>query len=206
MPTLTFRIVESDEAASLSPHAIWNHFRKRILWDHRPYYGILEFIFLLLFVTGLHSNLRLTLIGLFPIVALAPLHWYSNQRDSTHFMTRTRSHLAVLIPLTCLIPAIQIYLLFYPVFCADPDWCPYDDEELWVFTTILLWLTLPILVFTLFVLYRTSHNPRKEPTLKELPSPINVGENDGRRTWIDANVADGLEDDSPEEEGKVRLA
>ncbi|KAJ3506701.1 hypothetical protein NLJ89_g6723 [Agrocybe chaxingu] len=204
MSTLnTFRIVESEEEASLHPRAIWNHWKKRVLWDHRTYYGILEFIGVFIVVTALNIDWILALVGLMLLVAIAPLHWYSNQRDSTHILTRTSSHFFVLITLTIVITAIQIYLAFHPIVVCGDNWCRNEDT---LAVNRALLTSIPFLLAALFVLYRTARHPPKDPLLAELPSPIDVDEEAGRRPWIESNVADGIEDDSPEPvEGQVRL-
>ena len=54
------------------------------------------------------------------------------------------------------------------------------------------------------VIWTVTYNPRKDSALAELPSPID-SEHDYRPIWSSANVADGIDDDSAEPEGQVRL-
>jgi hypothetical protein len=54
------------------------------------------------------------------------------------------------------------------------------------------------------VVWTTTHNPRKDLTLAELPSPTD-SEDYYRPAWSSANVAGGIEDDSLDPEGQVRL-
>ena len=58
-------------------------------------------------------------------------------------------------------------------------------------------------MFTLVVIYTTSRKPIKDPVLAELSSPIDI-ESPNLPHW-NSNVADGIEDDSLEPEGQVRL-
>ncbi|CAA7270312.1 unnamed protein product [Cyclocybe aegerita] len=207
MSTLnTFRIIDSDEEASLHPRAIWNHWKKRVLWDHRTYYGVLEFIGVFVAITALNVDWRLALVGFLLLVAIAPLHWYSNQRDSTHILTRTSSHFFVLITLTIVITAIQLYLAFNAIIVCEDRWCMDDERSRAFAVTLALLASIHFLLAALVVLYRTARHPPKDPLLAELPSPVDVDEEAGRRPWIESNVADGIEDDSPEPlDGQVRL-
>ena len=54
------------------------------------------------------------------------------------------------------------------------------------------------------VVWTVTRNPRKDVTLAELPSPT-ASEDYYRPAWSSANVADGIEDDSLEPEGDIRL-
>ena len=54
------------------------------------------------------------------------------------------------------------------------------------------------------VVWTVTRNPRKDFALAELPSPTG-SENYYRPAWSSANVADGIEDDSLEPDGQVRL-
>jgi hypothetical protein len=62
----------------------------------------------------------------------------------------------------------------------------------------------PVL-FTSYVVYSIARNPRKDPILAELPSPIDLQDDTSRAPWFNADVADGIEDDSIEPEGQLRL-
>lgn len=54
------------------------------------------------------------------------------------------------------------------------------------------------------MVYNVARNPIKDPVLAELPSPISI-EDEATFAWAGGNVADGIEDDSVEPEGQVRL-
>lgn len=40
----TFRVIESEPEASLHPRAIWEHWKKHVIWDPRTYYGVLSLL------------------------------------------------------------------------------------------------------------------------------------------------------------------
>jgi len=58
-----------------------------------------------------------------------------------------------------------------------------------------------------YVVYNGARNRRKDALLAELPSPVDVPEDaDERALWTGtADIADGIEDDSLEPEGQLRL-
>jgi hypothetical protein len=64
---------------------------------------------------------------------------------------------------------------------------------------------LPLVLLTTYVVYSIARNPRKDPILAELPSPIDLEDDTSRTPWSDAAVADGIEDDDIEPEGQLRL-
>jgi hypothetical protein len=64
---------------------------------------------------------------------------------------------------------------------------------------------LPLVLFTTYVVYSTARNPRKDPILAELPSPIDLEDDTSRTPWSNVAVADGIEDDDIEPEGQLRL-
>jgi len=199
LPTL--RIIPSEEEASLHPRAIWNHWKKGVIWDHRTYYGVLEFIGVCCLIFGI-TDIRRAFMGVFILCCVAPLHWYGNQRNSTHILTRVTVHVAILTVL------LTFLLLFNVLSLFDGGYvCGYDcgSERLQALQAVdtLMWLAVPALMAALFALYSSSRNPPKDPILAELPSPMDV--EDDRPGWASANVADGIEDDSLEPEGQVRL-
>lgn len=55
------------------------------------------------------------------------------------------------------------------------------------------------------MVYSIARNPRKDPILAELPSPIDLEDDTSRTPWSNAAVADGIEDDNIEPEGQLRL-
>lgn len=214
MPVQTLRIVDSDPEASLNPRAIWKHWKERVLWDHRTYYALLEFIAGLVLILGLTQyppfyqdnglNIMQRLVEpLLVLLGIVPIHWYSNQRNSNHALTKARSHLLILASLTMTIFVCQVVAFFSPSECTNRRWGRCEDE---VKTNInlLLWLAVAILVASLYVVYNVARNPIKDPLLAELPSPIDI-EDEATFAWAGINVADGIEDDSIEPEGQVRL-
>lgn len=64
---------------------------------------------------------------------------------------------------------------------------------------------LLLVLFTTYVVYSIARNPRKDPILAELPSPIDLEDDTSRTPWSNAAVADGIEDDNIEPEGQLRL-
>ncbi|KAF8960820.1 hypothetical protein BDZ97DRAFT_1832018 [Flammula alnicola] len=207
----SLRIVESDPEASLHPRDIWNYWKKNVIWDPRTYYGLLESIGVLVclfsFVELQQVSFRFwaddsptlqLFTGVLLLLAISPLHWYSNHRHSSHFLTRSRSHLAVL-----LILALTIFVLKLQI---SSSYTCQAGCEMMVSVNIFLWVSIFILIFTAYLIYSLARNPRKDPILAELPSPIDVEDDQGRLPWTEATVADGIEDDSLEPEGQVRLS
>ncbi|KAF8806764.1 hypothetical protein BYT27DRAFT_7140164 [Phlegmacium glaucopus] len=211
MPMASFRVVDSPEEASLHPRAIWNHCSTFFLWDHRSYYGMLEFIGALIMILGMPElNTRysferksVSLIrmgtGALLLLGVCPIHWYSNQRQSTHFLTKARTHLAILIFLITATFVSQVVSHFLHE-------CFFNCQVMDAMSTCL-WLSILIRKYLLIattVVWTITRNPRKDFTLAELPSPTD-SENYYRPAWSSANVADGIEDDSLEPEGQVQL-
>ncbi|KIM38593.1 hypothetical protein M413DRAFT_447798 [Hebeloma cylindrosporum] len=207
MPIETLRIVESE--VSLHPRAIWSHWQKEnVVWDPRTYYGILEFIgvlivllsFLALNPEGGRFRVNYYIIqqlwtGVFILLAISPLHWFSNHRTSTIFLTRSRSHVAIMLTLVLIITATQVFR-----FSSRNG--AFAEAKLLDF---FIWLSIPILLFATYVVYSIVRNPRKDPILAELPSPIDLDDDTSRTPWSNAAVADGIEDDDIEPEGQLRL-
>ena len=73
------------------------------------------------------------------------------------------------------------------------------------FSSELQLSSLPLVLFTTYVVYSITRNPRKDPILAELPSPIDLEDDTSRTPWSNATVADGIEDDNIEPEGQLRL-
>lgn len=212
MPLETLRIVESEVEVSLHPRAIWNHWQKNVIWDPRTYYGLLEFIGVLIVVvsfTGFNREgglfreeppvnyiIQQLWTGVFIVSAVSPLHWFSNHRASTNFLTRNVSHVAVMLILVFTISVAQIF-----PYSSSGD---YPPKSVFV-ANLFIWLSIPILLFTSYLVYAAARNPRKDPILAELPSPIDLEDDSCRAPWSDAAVADGIEDDNREPEGQLRL-
>jgi len=204
----SFQVVDSPEEASLHPRAIWKHWKTYVLWDHRTYYAILEFIGVLIMIFSIQQlnnradrwleGLLMMGTGALLLLGICPIHWYSNQRQSTHFLTKARTHLAVLIFLIIAVLASQVvsqsllaHKCFYNCNAMNPIY-------------MFIWMSIPILIIAASVVWTTTRNPRKDFTLAELPSPT-ASEDYYRPVWSSANVADGIEDDSLEPEGQVML-
>jgi len=213
MPVQTLRIVDSDPEASLNPRAIWKHWKEKVLWDHRTYYASLEFIAGLVLTLGLvqyppfyqDSVLNIMQRLVEPLLVLSgiiPIHWYSNQRNSNHALTKARSHLLILASLTVTLFVCQVLAFFLPSECINRRWGCNDEVKRNI--NLLLWLAIAISVASLYVVYNVARNPIKDPLLAELPSPISI-EDEATFAWAGANVADGIEDDPVELEGQVRL-
>jgi len=209
MPIETLRIVESD--VSLHPRAIWSHWKKNVVWDPRTYYGVLEFIGVLIVLLSFQAlnpehgpfggRLPVNYIiqqlctGVFILLVVSCLHWFSNHRTSTSFLTRSSSHVAVMLILVLIISATRIFSM-----SSRND--SSSETEL---TDLFILLSIPILLFTTYVVYSNARNPRKDPILAELPSPIDLEDDTFRTPWSNAAVADGIEDDNIEPEGQLRL-
>ncbi|EDR14557.1 uncharacterized protein LACBIDRAFT_305267 [Laccaria bicolor S238N-H82] len=214
MPVQTLRIVDSDPEASLNPRAIWKHWKERVLWDHRTYYALLEFIAGLVLILGLTQyppfyqdnglNIMQRLVEpLLVLLGIVPIHWYSNQRNSNHALTKSAkssrfSHLLNAPTDAGAVAKMKLkqistysfgWLLQYVRAC--PTSCSVAHICLQV-------------VASLYVVYNVARNPIKDPLLAELPSPIDI-EDEATFAWAGINVADGIEDDSIEPEGQVRL-
>ncbi|PPQ79458.1 hypothetical protein CVT25_002620 [Psilocybe cyanescens] len=208
MQAPTLRIIESDEEASLHPRAIWNHWKKNVIWDPRSYYGVLEFfgmlVIYLLYMTlqDMEDDVwyRLTKFtsGLLLSVPIAILHWYSNNRRSASILTRSKTHLYTLLFIAVKIFVSQLIGLQISLKCRY-------NCELRNYVDFLLWLSILILFWTSYVVYTLARNPRKDPILAELPSPIDLPEDESQRAWASLTIADGIEDDSLEPEGQLRL-
>ncbi|KAF9477224.1 hypothetical protein BDN70DRAFT_881443 [Pholiota conissans] len=200
------RIVDSEPEASLHPLAIWNHWRKYVIWDPRTYYGILEFSMLLVCILSLqatreHGGVQRLCNGLLLLTTISPLHWYSNHRSSRHFLTRSSSHFMILMVLGLITFGSQLTInLMYKTSCNS-----FQNCDTIFYPNVILWISVPILFFAAYLIYSAARNPPKDPLLAELPSPVDTDYEQGRLPWTSANVADGIEDDSPEEEGVVRL-
>ncbi|KAH9476281.1 hypothetical protein JR316_0011854 [Psilocybe cubensis] len=188
MPLPSLQIIESEEESSLHPRAIWNHWKRNIIWDPRSYYGALEFSGLLVLyfsymniTQNIQYNVLYTLAkftsGLFLLIPIAILHWYSNHRQSNSILTLFLSQLIGLgVHQKC-----------------------YSQCEFITSVDILLWITIPI-----------PKNARKDSVPPEDPSPAVIDsypeDLDGsQRAWGDSTIADGIEDDSVPQQGQIRL-
>ncbi|KDR79377.1 hypothetical protein GALMADRAFT_223599 [Galerina marginata CBS 339.88] len=219
MPVTTLRIIESDAEASLHPRDIWNHWKKHVIWDPRSYYGVLEFgaaLIALLSVLEIQTITGYDHPGSFPWYAVqklwsgillglgvSPLHWYSNHRQSAHLLTRVRTHLYVLLFLGVTLFISQIFLIQEPPPCYGSNGCEVRNT-----LNTCIWLSILFLFIAAFIVYTVARNPRKDPVLAELPSPTAAGidfEDETQAAWASVNVADGIEDDSAEPEGQLRL-
>ncbi|KAF6741951.1 hypothetical protein DFP72DRAFT_225519 [Ephemerocybe angulata] len=214
-----FKIVPSHEDLSLHPRVLWNQCKKYMLWDHRTYYGLLELLagsVIVLSIVGMNEGrdtenmIQKAGQGLFILAGIIPIHWYSNQRLSIHILTQARSHIAILALLTLVTFVLQIVTLFTSE-CEKAGY-GFCESEVSSNIQILLWLTIPIFVWTAIVIWKVTHSrpiTAQDPSLAELPS---MTRDDGDRVddeatlaWASANVADGIEDDSLEPLGQVRL-
>jgi len=236
MPVATLRIVESDEEASLHPRAIWNHWKKSVIWDPRSYYGALEFLAALISLLAcleMQKSSRFREVttpwyaiqklwsGMLIGFGIAPLHWFSNHRQSSNLFTRARTHI-------CVLAALALILFIFEVFSVfdKPYECGYGRYDCEFMNTMnsCIWLSIVLLLITTFVVYSNARRPRKPPmaplssaaagsaTAPEAAAEnatagpaIEDYEDDSQAAWASVNVADGIEDDSMEPEGQLRL-
>jgi len=98
----------------------------------------------------------------------------------------------------------MIAVLILQVISQSLAQCTYDCN-LTTTMSVFLWISIPILLIAITVVWTGTRNPHKDLALAELPSPSTDSENYYRPAWSSANVADGIEDDSPEPEGQVML-
>jgi len=212
MPVTTLRIVESIEEASLHPRAIWNHWKKNVIWDPRSYYGVLEFgaaVISLLSVQTISDSrwgafpwygIQKLCSGISLGLVVSPLHWYSNHRQSAHLLTRVRTHFYVLLFLAVTLFLSEIFPIQEAPAC---NICEVRNT-----LNACIWLSILLLLAAAYVIFTVARNPRRDPVLAELPSPTAAGinfEDDSQAAWASVNVADGIEDDSLEPEGQLRL-
>lgn len=74
----------------------------------------------------------------------------------------------------------------------------------------LISYTFLLVLLAIFVIWRNSRIPAKDPFLAQLPSYVGDEEeaeidDEATLAWASVNVADGIEDDSLEPQGHVRL-
>ncbi|PPQ76644.1 hypothetical protein CVT26_013898 [Gymnopilus dilepis] len=235
MPVTTLRIIESDEEASLHPRAIWNHWRKSVIWDPRSYYGALEFIAavisLLAFVQMQSSSryyevttpwfaIQKLWSGMLIGLGVAPLHWFSNHRQTSNFFTRALTHICVLLTIALILFISEAFSIF-----DKPYECGYGRNECELMNTLntCVWLSIVLLLIATFVVFVNARRPRKPPvpplpsappeeaSAPEGASNAAIGpsiadyEDESQAAWATVNVADGIEDDSAEPEGQLRL-
>ncbi|KAF8900692.1 hypothetical protein CPB84DRAFT_1778694 [Gymnopilus junonius] len=236
MPVTTLRIVESDEEASLHPRAIWNYWKKSVIWDPRSYYGVLEFLAALISLFACLEMQRASRIrevttpwyaiqklwsGMLIGFGVSPLHWFSNHRQSPNLLTRARTHICVLLALALILFVSEAFSIF-----DRPYECGYGRYNCEFMHTMnsCIWFSIVILLAATFVVYSNARRPRK-PLVNPLPSTVadstttdetapanalagpaieDYGD-ESQAAWASVNVADGIEDDSMEPEGQLRL-
>ncbi|KAF8908644.1 hypothetical protein CPB84DRAFT_1767155 [Gymnopilus junonius] len=216
MLVTTLRIVDSEEEASLHPRAIWNHWKKNVIWDPRSYYGILEFLAAFIMVISPRYANKNLCSGMLIGFGIAPLHWFSNHRQSSNLLTRARTHIFVLVALALILFVSEVYAIFY-----KPYQCKYRyDCRMNPFVS----LSIVTLLVATFVVYTNARRTRKRPvhplpiaavdstTTDEAPvtnvpsgPAIEDYEDESQAAWATVRVADGIEDDSMEPEGQLRL-
>ncbi|KAF9002471.1 hypothetical protein BDQ17DRAFT_1356915 [Cyathus striatus] len=218
MPLDTLQIVESPPESFLKPSVVWKYWKEEVIIDHRSYYSTIEYLTVLAiqhmvgysghFVLSGEEGLRRCLWigeGAMLLLGIIPLHWYGNQRRSNHFLTKLASHLVVLISLAISLTACQTIAMISIIYspCSRRDGCINSIE---LNMLIIYWLCLIPVVLAFIIVYYGPERKRQrdlDANLGDLQPELEGQES--WRSWLLANVADGIDDDYPQEDGELRI-